>query len=187
MAVSFANTACPEAGSTLSESYRDMLATLGTIGCINAVAGRRLTKFEGVKKAAEAVALVQRFRKTVIKGLDAMVAGRAIPVHVVSELNRALAACGCRREVDSAGGAYALRVVYEIAEPADVLMPLANSFAELLSSADFTRVKRCRDERCTCYFVDTSKNRTRAWCSMERCGNRQKVATYYRRLREASG
>ncbi|MDQ2680100.1 MAG: CGNR zinc finger domain-containing protein [Candidatus Eremiobacteraeota bacterium] len=34
------------------------------------------------------------------------------------------------------------------------------------------------------FFVDTSKNRTRAWC-MKACGNRAKAAAHYRRSKMA--
>ena len=42
-------------------------------------------------------------------------------------------------------------------------------------------LRRC--ERCDAYFVDHSRGRRRRWCSMERCGNRAKVAAYRARRR----
>jgi predicted RNA-binding Zn ribbon-like protein len=35
-------------------------------------------------------------------------------------------------------------------------------------------LRRC--EGCDAYFIDDSRGRRRRWCSMERCGNRAKVA-----------
>src|SRR3954447_21477671 len=43
------------------------------------------------------------------------------------------------------------------------------------------RMKACRAEDCRWAFVDTSKNKSRAWCSMESCGNRAKVHAYRQR------
>ena len=40
------------------------------------------------------------------------------------------------------------------------------------------RMKACRADDCRWAFTDTSKNRSRAWCSMESCGNRAKVRAY---------
>lgn len=43
------------------------------------------------------------------------------------------------------------------------------------------RMKACKADDCRWAFLDTSKNRTRAWCSMESCGNRAKVNAYRQR------
>ena len=46
------------------------------------------------------------------------------------------------------------------------------------------RVRECAGERCPVLYLDTSRNRSRRWCSMEICGARAKAAAYYRRHRE---
>jgi predicted RNA-binding Zn ribbon-like protein len=43
------------------------------------------------------------------------------------------------------------------------------------------RMKACKADDCRWAFLDTSKNRSRAWCSMESCGNRAKVNAYRQR------
>ena len=40
------------------------------------------------------------------------------------------------------------------------------------------RLKICPAEDCLVAFYDTSRNRSRRWCSMEVCGNRNKVRAY---------
>jgi predicted RNA-binding Zn ribbon-like protein len=40
------------------------------------------------------------------------------------------------------------------------------------------RLKICPADDCAWAFYDTSRNRSRRWCSMEVCGNRQKVRTF---------
>ena len=45
------------------------------------------------------------------------------------------------------------------------------------------RVRECADEACAVIYLDTSRNRSRRWCSMELCGARAKASTYYRRHR----
>jgi len=45
------------------------------------------------------------------------------------------------------------------------------------------RVRECADEACPVVYLDTSRNRSRRWCSMELCGARAKASTYYRRHR----
>jgi len=46
------------------------------------------------------------------------------------------------------------------------------------------RLKLCVAEDCLLAFYDASKNRSRHWCSMGECGNRQKTRTYRARQRE---
>lgn len=57
--------------------------------------------------------------------------------------------------------------------------------AECRSDGSWRRLKLCRSEACQWAFYDASKNRSRAWCSMEVCGNRQKTRSYRARHRSA--
>jgi predicted RNA-binding Zn ribbon-like protein len=50
--------------------------------------------------------------------------------------------------------------------------------AELAPTDEWKRLKTCRDETCRVVFYDKSRNRSRAWCSMEVCGNREKARTF---------
>jgi predicted RNA-binding Zn ribbon-like protein len=43
------------------------------------------------------------------------------------------------------------------------------------------RVRECAGARCTTVFLDLSRNRSRRWCSMARCGARAKASAYYQR------
>lgn len=43
------------------------------------------------------------------------------------------------------------------------------------------RLKVCAEDTCRWAFYDSSKNRSRTWCSMASCGNRAKSRTYRRR------
>lgn len=60
--------------------------------------------------------------------------------------------------------------------------------AVMASEAEGTwpRLKVCQESTCRAAFVDTSKNRSRAWCSMQVCGNRRKTRTYRARHRTAA-
>jgi len=65
--------------------------------------------------------------------------------------------------------------------PDDVLAPLARAIATFLTKSELGYVRKCEDPACTIYFLDTSKNHRRRWCSMELCGNRNKVEAYRER------
>ena len=62
---------------------------------------------------------------------------------------------------------------------------MADSAAEFLVSGDRALVRKCKNPGCILYFYDTTRNHARAWCSMNACGNRMKVAAHYRRHRES--
>jgi predicted RNA-binding Zn ribbon-like protein len=55
------------------------------------------------------------------------------------------------------------------------------SVAELAPTEEWKRLKGCRDETCRVAFYDKSRNRSRAWCSMEVCGNREKARSFRER------
>lgn len=66
-----------------------------------------------------------------------------------------------------------------------LLRPVILSAASLLTSANLKLVKQCEDDRgCGYLFLDTSKNRSRRWCSMKSCGNRAKVRRHRAREHE---
>ena len=53
--------------------------------------------------------------------------------------------------------------------------------AEVAPTDEWKRLKTCRDETCRVAFYDKSRNRSRAWCSMEVCGNREKARNFRHR------
>lgn len=69
-------------------------------------------------------------------------------------------------------------------EPTDhsLLAAVARSAADLLTSRDLARLRRCPGAECGWVFLDTSRNRSRQWCSMRVCGNRAKARNFRRRL-----
>lgn len=69
---------------------------------------------------------------------------------------------------------------FKDAPPYAVLGPIVWRAIELLEQGPVDRVKECPAENCGWLFLDTSKNRSRQWCSMKTCGNLSKV----RRFRE---
>jgi predicted RNA-binding Zn ribbon-like protein len=64
-----------------------------------------------------------------------------------------------------------------------MLAPIVRTALELLMSDERERVRICSADDCVWLFLDTSKNRTRRWCDMKQCGNRNKVRRFYQRQR----
>lgn len=69
--------------------------------------------------------------------------------------------------------------------PEGPLATLAISWSELVTTGDAARLKRCAEHTCGWVFWDVSKNRSRRWCSMKVCGNRNKSRSYASRQRQA--
>lgn len=60
----------------------------------------------------------------------------------------------------------------------------ARSVLPLIAGPDRARLRICG--HCGWLFIDRSKNRSRVWCDMAVCGNRQKAAKHYRRKKETA-
>jgi predicted RNA-binding Zn ribbon-like protein len=66
------------------------------------------------------------------------------------------------------------------------LWPLLWSWAAVLTSADAGRLGLCQAKGCGWFFVDESPNRSRAWCSSEGCGNRERARRAYEKKRKSA-
>jgi predicted RNA-binding Zn ribbon-like protein len=67
--------------------------------------------------------------------------------------------------------------------PRGAIGRIVATVAELAPTDEWKRLKGCRDEDCRVAFYDKSRNRSRAWCSMEVCGNREKARSFRARHR----
>jgi predicted RNA-binding Zn ribbon-like protein len=67
----------------------------------------------------------------------------------------------------------------------DVLAPIAVAAVDLLRFGPVDRIKVC--DGCPWLFLDTSRNHSRRWCSMDDCGARTKMRRYRARAGRGSG
>jgi predicted RNA-binding Zn ribbon-like protein len=64
---------------------------------------------------------------------------------------------------------------WDPSDPATVRHHVATAALDLLSSATAARrLERCANDDCGWFFLDTTRNASRRWCSMSGCGNRAK-------------
>ena len=54
-------------------------------------------------------------------------------------------------------------------------------------SGEWDRLRECSSPTCTSVFYDRSKNRSGKWCSMQSCGNRNKVRNFRERAKATTG
>ena len=126
---------------------------------------------------------------------DAIAVREAIRDLLLANNGVAADAEAASQTLEDAGRAANLGVRFENGRP--VLAPegdgaraaiglIVAAVAELAPTDEWKRLKGCRDENCRVAFYDKSRNRSRAWCSMEVCGNREKARSF-RARHAASG
>jgi predicted RNA-binding Zn ribbon-like protein len=181
----FANTA-PSAGERLT-TYLDLLAFARQSQLITPQTARRLQR-EAARAPASAAAVLERGRRLrdALRAIFTAVAERTPPSPAdVDILNANLAAAlpHVRLVADAAGGSFAWSWSPDT-DLATPLWPIVRSAADLLTS-DVQRplVRECGADDCGWLFLDTSRNRSRQWCSMASCGNREKARRHYQRLK----
>ncbi|MEU8308646.1 ABATE domain-containing protein [Actinomadura sp. NPDC048955] len=68
----------------------------------------------------------------------------------------------------------------------DALSVIAADAVSILAGERDGKLALCASPTCRAAFFDTSQSRTRRWCEMNTCGNRQKKARFNARQREHS-
>ncbi len=136
--------------------------------------------------AARTFDAARKLRDALYRVFSAQARGRRVPAADLDAVNAALQEALPNLRVSRRDGGYAWDWRRDGEEPlAAPLHPIARSAAELLTSDDLARVRECDGSTCTWLFLDSSRNRSRRWCSMESCGNRAKARRHYHRQRES--
>ena len=164
-------------------TYADLVAWAEQAGVLTADEGDAL-RAESARRPADAAAAlsVARELREALHAIFAAAARRApAPAAALALVNAALPPALARREVRPAGEGYTWVWKRTNAELDDVLAPVVESAAALLTSPDLSRVRECESETCGWLFIDRSRNRSRRWCDMTVCGNRAKVRRHYQR------
>jgi predicted RNA-binding Zn ribbon-like protein len=71
----------------------------------------------------------------------------------------------------------------EVDELERPLWSIARSATDLLMSPAHARIRECASPTCDWVFLDQSRNRSRRWCDMSDCGNREKARRFQQRKR----
>lgn len=103
----------------------------------------------------------------------------------LAALNTVLHETFSRLEVRWSGSGFEWAWVLDKDDFDRILWPIVRSAADLLTSEDLGRVRQCARDGCDWLFVDSSKNHSRRWCSMNMCGSRVKAHRYYQRRKKA--
>lgn len=169
----------------LLHGYTDLLRWAWTVGALTRGEAETLRAEAEAhpRRAARLLREAIRLREAMADVFLAAAAGEPLPASSLAHVDRVLrvARAAQRLEPSEEGLHWAWRSVTP--EPERPLWAAALDAAAILVSPAVTRVRQCCDAECGWLFLDTSKNRSRRWCSMESCGNRNKVRSFYRRSR----
>jgi predicted RNA-binding Zn ribbon-like protein len=163
--------------------YSELVSWAEQAGVIESGAAAAL-RAEAAERPAEAEATLsaaQTLREALFVLFSAVAKGQSPPDGSLAELNAALPSALSALRVEKAGGAFEWRWSLEERGLDGVLLPVIRDAAELLTSAELSRVRECESGTCAWLFLDGSRNQTRRWCDMSTCGNRAKARRHYQR------
>lgn len=170
----------PQRGERLT-NYGEIALWAGHVGILDRAGVKRLTQ-EALLRPDDAAAVLA----TALRLRDALGRILTAPAKTSAEdlavLNAVLARAPTRTGLAAmkSGFAWTMTETDPLEQP---LWPVVWDAAELLVSGRAERVGSCSDPDCAWVFLDTSRNRSRRWCSMADCGNRNKARRHYERVR----
>jgi predicted RNA-binding Zn ribbon-like protein len=119
------------------------------------------------------LAAARELREAIWAGAQAVLRSRGLPAAVTAQLDRAA------RQPDLVPALRAGKKVWAPgAQGAQALATVARDAIDLFGTAARARLRECKGPNCYLLFVDLSRPGKRAWCTMRRCGNLNKLARY---------
>lgn len=165
--------------------YSDLLAWSQRAGLLTEAELQALVR-EGKRRAQEAASVLARaraLREALYRICKAIVDKRSPPARDLELLNQELVEARRHEKLTVAAEGFDWQWTGGSDALDRMLWPVARSAAELLTTSDLTRLHACEGDDCGWLFEDTSRNRSRQWCTMEDCGNLAKVRRFRTRLR----
>ena len=188
LALDLANTVSrrddPDRRTDHLTSYADLLSFARQTHTISAKESQQLKAYaaQHVSETKRVLATVVALREAVFRTFAAIAQAKkpeADDLQLISDRGRE--ALG-HRELVPLNGGYEWHWRLDVKNPLErVLWPMAQTATDLLTSPELKIVRFCEAPDCEWLFLDHSRNRSRRWCDMKICGNRQKARRHYRR------
>jgi predicted RNA-binding Zn ribbon-like protein len=184
-ALDFGNTLGGRGGEQL-QGYSDVVAFALQSKLITPhdAAWLRAEARRDVATAAGVVVRAKRLRDAIRTIFFAVAAGKSLAEADLDPLNFDIAASMSHARVLPKPGGHGYVWGWSGGNLDAPLWPITRAAADLLTS-DHKRalVRQCGADDCQWLFLDTTRNRSRQWCSMASCGNREKARRHYQRQR----
>ncbi|MGH2544305.1 MAG: CGNR zinc finger domain-containing protein [Ardenticatenaceae bacterium] len=165
------------------KEYADLIAWGQHAGAISAATARQLREEaarhpeRGRQVLARALALRQS-----LWSLFSTVAASTMPATAHLEaVNAALSGTPTRTRIVPTERGFTWERLEDSDALDQVLWSVVWSAADLLTGDKLWQVRECGGLNCSWLFLDTSRSRSRRWCSMADCGNRAKARRHYAR------
>ena len=191
LCLDFANTADWHASDQPEErltSYVAFVSWSRQAGVLTENQAKRLLR-RAADRPEEARVVVNRaiaLREAIYEIFAAVAHGQAPQATDLTTLNAALSEMLARSQIAPTETGFVWQWAGEEDALDRPLWSVARSAADLLASDELQRVGQCADDRgCGWLFLDTSRNHTRRWCSIQDCGNRAKAQRHYERKRSS--
>jgi predicted RNA-binding Zn ribbon-like protein len=192
LVLDFANTAEFHASEQPDErlnSYADLVSWAAAAGIISRQVVKALlsSSKENPKRAKKALQDALELREIIYSIFSALADDNPPRQKDLAEFNKFLSRSLNHARVMDAEETYTWGWDNMEASLDSLVWPVARETANLLTSPDMKRVGECADDRgCGFLFIDTSRNHSRRWCSMESCGNRAKAQRHYQKASKKS-
>jgi predicted RNA-binding Zn ribbon-like protein len=184
LCLDFVNTLAQD-GDQLG-TYDDLVAFGTATGQLSAADADDLLDLarEQPRHAEGIMVRARRVRAALRRISTQLLAARALDPVDLSTINFELAAgLGHRRVLPQPGPPNTFAWGW-VGRPIDrPLWAIVSDAAELLVGDERDRIRECGASDCQWLFLDTTRNRSRQWCSMTACGNRAKARRHYARAR----
>ena len=161
------------------ETYESLVAWAREQHLVSAAAAERLAgeSRRHPHQAAAVLARAKDFREALNGLAEAIDAGRQPNPDVLGTIGECLAGAYANGRLVPHEGA--LQWAASAEDDLDrVLWEIGRAAGRLVVSPRLTRVRACAASDCAWWFVDDTKNRSRRWCDMTLCGNREKLRRF---------
>lgn len=185
LCLDFANTVSSRAPLTGEKlvSYPNLVSWGHQSGMFEPEVADKLRQYavQHPRLAATVLRRAVSFRELLYRVFSALAAQRTPDDDDLWSLNAELEIAMTRLRVAAIGDGFGWRWRADEGSLDQMLWPAARSAADLLVSNDIGQVRECASDTCSWLFLDHSRNKTRRWCDMSSCGNREKARRHYRR------
>jgi len=188
LCLDFANTvsgrAIPEQAVDHLRSYEDLVAFARQSEALTSPQCEELQALARRKNRLAETALRRAldYRELMFRAFAALAEGAEPETEDLQSISDLALEALTHRQLKRADGQYQWHRQWDRRDALDcILWLIAESAADLLTSAEVKTVRMCEAPECAWLFLDQSRNRTRRWCDMKVCGNRQKARRHYRR------
>ena len=187
VALDFVNTQMIVKGklTELLENFEDLVSWLVQAKLWSKVESERISSRFNPEQTTSLLEQAKRFRAALRVMVERITTHKPIPHSAVADINYILSLRPGYPQVVRIKNGFERRFHSPVAPAESVLVPIAEAASDLLCKIDCALIKKCANAACILYFYDTTKNHRRNWCSMQLCGNRMKVAAFFRRMRKS--